>query len=92
MDKSKLNPAELHLLEYLKTEHSITLKHLSEVEDFSLHGDEPENEIEGYADDFASECASDAAEYAATAQERYDGAHEWELVQQEKYENLRREI
>lgn len=89
---SELNPAEQHLFNYLKSEHNITLTHRGEITDFSLHGDEDEKEIEGYADDYASEIASDEAEYRATAQERYDAEHEWELVQQEKYETFLREI
>lgn len=86
-----MNNSEKHLIEYLRDEHKITITE-KDVKDFSLDGTEPLEEVEQYADDYASECDTDEAEYRATAQERYDDLHERENVMSERIERFRNEI
>ena len=58
-----MNKAEIRLQQIL-TEAGIPKDDYS-VKDFSLIGDESESQLQEYAHDFLSECASDEAEYKA---------------------------
>lgn len=82
-----LNKAEIYLVQYLNAK-GVNLKK-GEIQDFSLTGEEEERDIEQYADDFLSELASERAEYAATAQERYDEQNEQDCFDTEAGNHMR---
>lgn len=78
-----LNKSEIYLVQYLNAK-GVNLRK-GEIQDFQLLGDEDEREVEGYADDYLSELASDRAEYKATAQERQDDQFEQEAFIQTQF-------
>lgn len=67
----------------------VILNH-SEVKDFGLDGDEDEQTIKGYADDYLSDIATEKAEHAASAQERYDEQHEQDVFNTEAGQHVGR--
>lgn len=63
METPNYNKAELYLIGYLADKGQKIRG--GEVRDFSLFGDETEEEIEEYANDYLSDLASEEAEYRA---------------------------